>query len=146
MKTDKSIMSFNISSLDPEEFPGYVQCIYHMTRLSNYVTTGEYFMNLYDEDLEELLQSIDKITVPEGFEDPDSFRSVMMLTILLRVGEGSPDVSTEDLHKSMGTVCTYAALEGLARKGMVEIFHQNMCVASDELANSKIIAKRIEDE
>jgi hypothetical protein len=146
MKTDKSIMTFNINSLDPTEFPGYVQTIYNMTRMSDYVTTGEYFMNLYDEDLEELLQSIDKITVPEGFEDPISFRNIMMLTILLRTAEGLPDMTTKDLHKSMGTVCTYAALEGLARKGVVEIFHQNMCVSGDELSDSKIIAKRNDDE
>ena len=146
MRTDKTIMTFNINTLDPTEFMGYVQTIYHMTRMSQYVTTGEYFMNLYDEDLEELLESIDKITVPVGFEDPISFKNVTMLTILLRIAEGSPDTTTEDLHKSMGTVCTYAALEGLARKGHVEIFHQNMCVAGDELADSKIIAKRIQDE
>lgn len=146
MRTDKSIMTFNVNSIDPEEFLGFVQMIYSMTRMSSYVTTGEYFMNLYDEDLEELLQCIDKITVPEGFEDPISFKNITMLTILLRIAEGSPDTTTEDLHKSMGTVCTYAALEGLARQGAVEIFHQNMCVSGDELSDSKIIAKRSTDE
>jgi hypothetical protein len=146
MKTDKSIMTFNINAMDPEEFPGYVQTIYNMTRMSDYVTTGEYFMNINEEDLEELLQSIDRITVTEGFEDPISFKNVTVLTILLRIAEGSPDITPEDLHKSMGTVCTYAALEGLARQGQVEIFHQNMCVAGDQLADSKIIAKRIKDD
>jgi len=129
--------------IDPDKFPGYVQTIYNAMRLSDYVTAGEYFMNLYDEDLDELLQAIEKITVPVGFEDPISIEHVMMLTILLRTAEGSPDMSEEDLHTSMGIICTYAAMERLARMGHIEVFHQNMCVAGDELANTKSIARKI---
>lgn len=143
MSNDKiPMLTVNIDRLDPEKFPGYVQTIYNMMRLSDYVTTGEYFMNLYDEDLQELLQSIEKVTVPAGFEDPISVESIMMLTILLRTAEGSPDMSEEDLHTSMGIVCTYAAMESLARMGQIEVFHQNMCVAGDELANQKMIARK----
>lgn len=146
MSTDKSILTLDINKLDISEFPGFVHCIYNSMRMSDYVTTGEYFMSLYDEDLQELLISVDDITVPEGFEDPIAFKNVLTLTILLRIAEGSPDVSEKDLHKSMGIVCTYAAMEGLARAGQVEIFHQNMCVADDSLNDSRIVAKRIKDE
>lgn len=143
MSNDKiPMLTVNIDRSDPEKFPGYVQTIYNMMRLSDYVTTGEYFMNLYDEDLQDLLQSIEKVTVPAGFEDPISVESIMMLTILLRTAEGLPDMSEEDLHTSMGIVCTYAAIESLARMGQIEVFHQNMCVAGDELANQKMIARK----
>lgn len=146
MSTDKSILTLDINKLDISEFPGFVHCIYNAMRMSDYVTTGEYFMTLYDEDLQELIMSVDGITVPEGFEDPIAFKNVLTLTILLRIAEGSPDVSEKDLHKSMSTVCTYAAMEGLARAGHVEIFHQNMCVADDSLDDSRIVARRIKDE
>ena len=117
-------LTLRMDQVDADKFHGYVQTIYNMMQRSEYVTTGEYFMNLYDEDLDELLQSIEEITVPAGLEDPVSVENIMMLTIMLRTAEGIPDMSEEDLHTSMGIVCTYAAMEKLARMGKVEIFHE----------------------
>jgi hypothetical protein len=136
-------LTLRLDQVDPDKFRGYVQTIYNMMRLSEYVTTGEYFMNLYDEDLDELLQSIEEITVPVGLENPVSVENVMMLTIMLRTAEGIPDMSEEDLHTSMGIVCTYAAMEKLARMGQVEIFHENMCVVVDEQTSKRIIVRKI---
>ena len=136
-------LTVRMDQVDPEKFPGYVQTIYNMMNMSEYVTTGEFFMNLYDEDLDDLLQSVERITVPVGLEDPMSVESIMMLTILLRTAEGAPDMSEEELHTSMGIVCTYAAMERLARMGKVEVFHQNMCVAGDDLSNKLLIVRKI---
>jgi hypothetical protein len=101
-------------------------------------------MNLYDEDLDELLQSVEEITVPIGLENPVCVENIMMLTIMLRTAEGIPDMSEEDLHTSMVIVCTYAAIEKLARMGKVEIFHENMCVVVDsDDVSKRIIVKKL---
>ena len=136
-------MTLNLANIDPDRFHGYVQAIYNMMHRSEYVTPGEYFMTLYDEDLEELLQAIQRITVPVGEEDPTAVENVMMLTFMLRTAEGAPDVSEEELHTSMGLVCSYAAMERLARMGEIELFHNNMSIAGDELANLRMIARKI---
>lgn len=135
----------NISGIDPDEFPVYVQAIYSMLKMSQYVTAGEYFMTLYDEDLDELLDDISKVTVELGLEDPIAVKNVMMLTILLRTAEGAIDMDEDELFESIGIVCTYAAIERLSRIGEVEVFHQNMCVAIDKNSkiNQRMIVKKI---
>jgi hypothetical protein len=136
-------MTVNMSAIDPDDFSGYVQAIYNMMKHSPYVTVGEYFMTLYDEDLDELLEAIERITVPVGMEDPTAVENIMMLTMLLRTAEGTPDVTETELHRAIGIVCTFAAMERLARLGQVEVFHQNMSIADDPLANSRPIIRKI---
>jgi len=136
-------LTLRMDQLDPDKFHGYVQAAYNMMRRSDYVTAGEYFMNLYDEHLDELLQSVEQITTPVGLENPVSAENIMMLTILLRTAEGMPDMSEEELHSSIGIVCTYAAMEKLARMGQVQIYHENMCVAVDDESSKRIVVRKM---
>lgn len=136
--------SANLNKIDFEKYPGFVQTIHNMMNLSTYVTTGEYFMALYDEDLDELLEAVNKVTAAEaGQEDPVAVESILMLAIMLRTAEGSIDSSEEEMHNAFGLVCSYAALERLCRMGEVEVLHMNMSLDIDSLSGMRKIARKI---
>lgn len=142
--TSPKILTLRVDQLDADAYPGYIQTILNMIRSSEYVTTGEYYQMLSDDDLDELLNAVEMITTPEeGEEDAESLENIMMLAMLLRTAEGMPDITEDEVYGSIGMVCSYAAIEKLARLGDVEVFYSNMCVTIDNLAADRIVVRKL---
>lgn len=101
-----------------------------------YLTVSDYFLGLHDNDVEEILD------IAEDDSNP-AYGDLILITEMLTRAEGI-DIDEEDdekyvdlLTQRMRVFLSYAALESLARKGLVKIYRENMSFG-DEYMDKKI--------
>lgn len=95
------------------------------------VHIGQFYKNLSDEDFESL--SLRANT--EQYED------ILLVSEMLAVGEGlnhsqNPEEFTERLNHTIG----FLLIEGLRRKGLVKVYHENMSYG-DDMGDKMIVEK-----
>lgn len=103
-----------------------------------YVTPGSWFKSLSDSDVDALMEMVD-------IEDEESeeMAELMLLTLMLTSAEGVELSSYEDVSKSIGAMRMLTATVSLARKGLVDVFYENISFGSD--AHNLIVAKKRDD-
>lgn len=103
---------------------------------TEYLTVGEFFEGLSDEDLKTLLHGSEMTD-----ENPNMLDDVLMLAMMLAGAEGANEIKDEhDAMKAVAQFTSFVALESLFRKGLIKLYRENMSF-SDDLGD-KIVAER----
>jgi hypothetical protein len=109
-----------------------------------YLTVKDFLIDLSDRDLEFFINLLDGIdeeeTDPENF-DP-ALEDLLLISMMLRQAEGlDPVTGPDDAHESIKRLSVFLILESLYRKGMVELFRENMSMGDDY--NDKMVVKKL---
>ena len=104
--------------------------------INPYTTVKDFLLSLSTGDLEHLLK------ISENTEDTkDShFSELVLITEMLSKAEGLDTQNIEELTVRVNSFLTFLAIEGLARKGLVEVYRENMSFGKD-MAEALIVRK-----
>jgi len=102
---------------------------------SGYMSPGDFLKNLSDSDVNALLKITDN-------EENPGLEEILLMSEMLANGEGlGYSKNINEMHVRMNTFCGFLAIEGLRRKGMVKVYHEN--ISFGEEYESKIIVERL---
>lgn len=109
---------------------------------TQYISTGDFFRNLSDSDIQYLCDAIEDANVMEDDEYMEDERvdELLLLTMMLSQGEGGEEDSIEELQRKMNAFCALAITTSLSRKGLVDVFYENFSLQED--TENKVVAKR----
>ena len=102
---------------------------------SGYMRPGDFLKALSDSDVDTLL----KIT-----EDEENTRldEVLLISEMLATGEGlEQSKDAEQVSERMNALCAFLAIEGLRRKGLVKVYHENISFGED--FGNKIVVEKL---
>ncbi len=102
---------------------------------SGYMRPGDFLKALSDSDVDILL----KIT-----EDEENTRldEVLLISEMLATGEGlEQSKDAEQVSERMNALCAFLAIEGLSRKGLVKVYHENISFGED--FGNKIVVEKL---
>jgi len=102
---------------------------------SGYMRPGDFLKALSDSDVDTLL----KIT-----EDEENTRldEVLLISEMLATGEGlEQSKDAEQVSERMNAFCAFLAIEGLSRKGLVKVYHENISFGED--FGNKIVVEKL---
>jgi hypothetical protein len=102
-----------------------------------YMTIGDFFKNLSNGDLEELVKIIDTGEHHVHFED------LMLISMMLAAAEGTVGNTLETACENLNAFNTFVICESLARKGLAKIHRQNMSFGED--MKDKMIVEKLDD-
>lgn len=98
-----------------------------------YLRVGDFFKNLSDDDLETLNEISD--------ENHDQFDNLLLIAEMLATGEGLDHGTMDMIHERMNQLLMFIAMEGLHRKQLVRVYHENMSFGDD--MGSKIVVEKL---
>lgn len=98
-------------------------------RINPYLTIGEYFKDLSDEDVFKLTDMIDR----------DDLVEIVALSEMLALAEGNKSENLENCRQYASIFVMLVICESLHRKGLVDVYRENMTF--DEQYGSKIVVK-----
>jgi hypothetical protein len=94
---------------------------------SMYSRPGDWLRTISDYDLYQLIDMSDQLTNDMGDKVTESF---VALTMLLMQAEGVP-FDECDLRPHVGALIHFLVMEGLARKGLIDVTYQNISFGDD---------------
>ena len=112
-----------------------------------YTTIKDFLENLSDVELDTLLEVSDEgldESAGSVAEGEDRFSELVLMAEMLAKAEGLHTSSFEDMTNRTNMLITFLACEGLARKGLVEVWRENMSLGED--MGDKFIVKKIDTE
>jgi hypothetical protein len=98
-----------------------------------YLSVGDFFKNLSEDDLNTLNEISD--------EEHKDFDNILLIAEMLATGEGLDHGDMETIRQRMNQFIMFVAMEGLHRKGLVKLYHENMSFGDD--MGSKIVVEKI---
>lgn len=98
-----------------------------------YTTVGHFIKNLTYADL---------MTLAEIDSSTDDFQNIILIAEMLASAEGVMEKTLDDVTQRASMMMTFLTCETLYRKGMVDVFHDNMSFGDD--SGEKIIVKKKE--
>ena len=98
-----------------------------------YLRVGDFFKNLSDDDLETLNEISD--------ENHSHFDNLLLIAEMLATGEGLDHGTMDIIHQRMNQLLMFIAMEGLHRKQLVRVYHENMSFGDD--MGSKIVVEKL---
>lgn len=101
-----------------------------------YTKPGEWLKALPYYDLQHLIAMCNDLV--DDPTDPIT-EAVIVLTMILTQAEGVLVEDATDMRKHVGALINFLAMESLARKGLIEIVHENISFGDD--AGSLIVAR-----
>lgn len=102
---------------------------------SGYMRPGDFLKTLTNSDVNVLLE------IAENEENP-RLEEIILMAEMLATGEGlEQSKDSEQITERMNVFCGFLAIEGLSRKGLVEVYHEN--ISFGEEMGSKIIVKKL---
>jgi hypothetical protein len=102
--------------------------------VSGYMRPGDFLKKLTDSDVDELLQ------IAEDDENP-RLDEILLISEMLATGEGLEQSKNVDgVKHRMNAFCAFLAIEGLSRKGLVKVYHENISFGED-FGNKTIVEK-----
>lgn len=106
-----------------------------------YMSVGEFFQNIPDDQLRELLE------VAEDQEDP-RFAELILIAEMLAQAEGVDDQEESDdiidiVHHRVSQLVIFITLESLYRKKLIKLHRENMSFGEDMA--DKVIAEKVDD-
>jgi hypothetical protein len=102
-----------------------------------YMTVGDFMRDLSDTDLQTLLEGSDTEENGEVL-----FEDILLIAMMLHQAEGLESIQTDEKATEVANIfVNYLACEGLARKGMVKIYRENMSFGDD--CAEKIVVEKI---
>lgn len=97
-----------------------------------YLRVGDFFKNLSDDDLETLNEVSD--------ENHEQFDNLLLIAEMLATGEGLEHGTMDIIHQRINQLLMFIAMEGLHRKQMVRVHHENMSFG-DDMGNKIVVEK-----
>jgi hypothetical protein len=102
---------------------------------SGYMRPGDFLKTLTDSDVEALL------LITENDENP-RLAEILLISEMLATGEGLEQSQDADGVKNrMNSFCAFLAIEGLSRKGLVKVYHENISFGED--FGNKIVVEKL---
>ena len=99
-----------------------------------YINVGRFFKEMSDIDLD-TLQSLAEHTHPDAESTDEqiqqAFECMTLLGLAMLVGEGH-DLTEQACESSLRVMISYVTIESLARKNLVEAFHENWSMDMDD--------------
>lgn len=111
-----------------------------------YMTVGEFVSSLSDPDLQQLMEIADGMEREEegdqDFDKVNHLEELVLITEMLVRAEGLITTNAEDLTNRVGAFSMFLACEGLSRKGIIKLHHNNMSFGED--MGQKILVEKID--
>jgi hypothetical protein len=101
---------------------------------AGYMRPGDFLKALSDGDVDALLKIADN-------EENPRLEEILLISEMLATGEGlEPSQDAEGVSHRMNAFCSFLAIEGLRRKGLVKVYHENISFG-DDFGNKIIVEK-----
>lgn len=102
---------------------------------SGYMRPGDFLKALADSDVDALLKIADN-------EENPRLEEILLMAEMLATGEGlEQSKDAEQVTERMNAFCGFLAIEGLSRKGLVKVYHENISFGED--FGNKIIVEKL---
>jgi len=143
MDSDETMYTLNIEKcINDTSRPAPIRQLFVTIRDHGYITVGQFFKNLTDQDLTILSELMDLMD-PKNTDAKAKDLAAHHLTLLgigLTAAEGLV-VNESSATDSLGAVVAFIAMESLARNNVIEVFHDKWTM--DPLS-SDVMAKCID--
>jgi hypothetical protein len=102
---------------------------------SGYIRPGDFLKSLTDSDVDALLKIADN-------EENPRLSEILLISEMLATGEGLEQSQDADgITLRMNSFCAFLAIEGLSRKGLVKVYHENISFGED--FGNKIVVEKL---
>lgn len=102
---------------------------------SGYIRPGDFLKALTDSDVSALLKIADN-------EEHPRLEEILLIAEMLATGEGlEQSQDAQEITNRMNAFCGFLAIEGLSRKGLVKVYHENISFGED--FGNKIIVEKL---
>lgn len=102
---------------------------------SGYMRPGDFLKALSDSDVDTLLKIADD-------EENTRLDEILLISEMLATGEGlEQSKDAEEVSVRMNAFCAFLAIEGLRRKGLVKVYHENISFGED--FGNKIVVEKL---
>lgn len=105
-----------------------------------YMAVGDFIKSLSDDDLDVLLDTAE--LMEQNDDKAPHTEELVLITEMLVRAEGLTTPDSDVLVNRINALCTFLACEGLSRKGLVKLHHQNMSFGED--MGHKILVEKVE--
>lgn len=121
----------NVDNIIASDYPSVVRMAARQLKHEGYLSVGSFLKSLSTEDLTMLVYFCEAVTSDEADSDDatSTHRKVLVLTVLtflLALGEGTVELTAENINKFVNTTTTFIILESLWRKGLIELEHDKL--------------------
>ena len=101
---------------------------------AGYMRPGDFLKSLTDTDVDALLKIADN-------EENPRLEEILLISEMLATGEGlEQSQDADEVTSRMNAFCGFLAIEGLRRKGLVKVYHENISFG-EEYGNKIIVEK-----
>ena len=104
-----------------------------------YLTVKDFLEGLADEEVFDLLEVADQMMHED--EECKHGQDLLLISEMLVRAEGLISSNEKELTQRTNALCSFIACEGLARRGLVKIYRQNMSFGEE--MHTKVIVERI---
>ena len=102
---------------------------------AGYMRPGDFLLALSDTDVDTLLKIAED-------EENQRFEEIVLISEMLATGEGlEQSQGYEEVTQRINSFCSFLAIEGLSRKGLVKVYHENISFGED--FGNKIIVEKL---
>jgi hypothetical protein len=139
---DKPQLFINLDKvMNATQYPAVIRLAAMTVKTAGYLHPGEFFRTMSDRDLSILTQICDDMLV-ELLSDAQQkavVEPLLVLSCVLALGEGAGEIDEQRAQRHLQSTMIFVALEGLFRKGVIELNHPNISYLEDtpELAKLK---------
>jgi len=117
------------------EFPAIIRMTALMIQQNSYMTLGDFFKGLNDDDVRTLQEMVETAET-----DSNSIMHLVLLSEMLSRAEGSGPETINDATKNLNSLCAFITCASLARKGLVRVFYENFSFGAD-MDSANIVQK-----
>jgi hypothetical protein len=139
----KGTFSVNLDEvIKSATYSSIVKMLALQIKQNSYLTVGDFFRKLSDNDLESLVDAIEEANLAdeESYEESSQVDDLILLALMLSQAEGGAEEDIDEVYQKINCLCMLAVTTSLHRKGLVEVYYENFSLQQD--ANENIIAKR----
>jgi hypothetical protein len=102
---------------------------------AGYMRPGDFLKALSDSDVSALLKIADN-------EENPRLEEILLISEMLATGEGlEQSQDADEVTDRMNAFCGFLAIEGLRRKGLVKVYHENISFGED--FGNKIVVEKL---
>jgi len=92
---------------------------------TSYMSIGDFFKNVSDADIQQLVSIIDKGEQHENFGD------LMLISMMLAAAEGCEGSNIDEYTDNVNIFSNFVIFESLYRKGLIKVHRENMSFGQD---------------
>lgn len=104
-----------------------------------YMVIKDFLLGLSDDEVFTLLEVADQLI--HNYEECEQCRDIVLIAEMLTRAEGLISHNDEEVATRTVALCSFLACEGLARRGLVKIYRENMSFGQD-MIDSIILEKQ----